>query len=75
MGHYAYDCPSSKDIKKSMQATWSDTNSKESASTTSQDARYDPNDLLAFIASVESVHVSNCDSDSDDDEFTNEKKG
>ena len=74
MGHYAYDCPSSKDIKKSIQATWSDTNSEESATTTSQDARYDPNDLLAFIASVESVHDSNCDSDSNDNEFTDERR-
>ena len=72
MGHYAYDCPSSKDIKKSIQATWSDTNSEESATTTSQDARYDPNDLLAFIASVEFVHDSDYDCDSHDDEFIDE---
>ena len=51
-----------------MQATWSNTNSEESASTTSEDARYDPNDLLAFIAFMELVH------DSDDDEFTDEQR-
>ncbi|RVW88755.1 hypothetical protein CK203_034703 [Vitis vinifera] len=61
-------------FKSLMKATWSDTNSEESATTTSQDARYDPNDLLAFIASVESVHDSNCDSDSDDNEFTDERR-
>ena len=69
MGHYANDCPSPKDIKNSMQATWSDTNSKESASTTSEDARYDANDFLAFVAFVESVN----DSDSDD-ELTDEQR-
>ena len=42
LGHYyAHDYPSSEDIKKSMQATWTDTDSKESASTTSKDAKYD----------------------------------
>ena len=46
LGHDANDCPSPKDIKKFKQATWSDTNSKESASTISEDARYNPNDLL-----------------------------
>ena len=51
-----------------MQATWSDIDFEESASTTSEDARYDPNDLLAFIAFMELVH------DSDDDEFTNEQR-
>ena len=44
-----------------MQATWCNTDFEESASTTSEDARYDPNDLLAFIAFMELVH------DSDDD--------
>ena len=32
---------------------------------------YDPNDFLAFIASMESVNACDCDSDSDD-EFTND---
>ena len=56
-----------------MQATWSDLDSKESVSTSSKNARYNPNDLLAFIASIESLHGSNCDGDSDDDEFTDEE--
>ncbi|KAL6323752.1 hypothetical protein AAG906_002220 [Vitis piasezkii] len=38
LGHYAQDCPSPKDAKKSMQATWSDTKSEESAFTTSENA-------------------------------------
>ena len=52
-----------------MQATWSDIDSKESGFITSKEEGYDPNDLLAFIASVESMH----DSDSDD-EFINDQK-
>ncbi|KAL6315634.1 hypothetical protein AAG906_003738 [Vitis piasezkii] len=64
LGHYSQDCPSLKDAKKPIQ----------SASITSKDARYDPNDLLAFIASKESIHGSDCDSDSDDDEFTDEQR-
>ena len=52
-----------------MQATWSNTDSKESASIAFEDARYDPNDLLAFTAFMELVH----DGD-DDDEFTNEHR-
>ena len=35
----AHDYPSPKDIKKSMQATWSDTDSEESASITFENAR------------------------------------
>ena len=73
LGHYANDCPSLKDIKKSMQATWSNIDSEESASTTFEDARYDPNDFLAFIASVEFVYDSDCDNDSDD-EFTDDQR-
>ena len=45
-----------------MQTTWSDTNFEESVATTSKDARYDPNDFLAFISTMKFVH----DSDSDD---------
>ena len=30
--------------------------------------------MLAFIASVESMHDSDCNSDNDDDEFTNEQR-
>ena len=55
-----------------MQATWSDIDFEESASTTSEDASYDPNDLLAFIAFVKSMNDTNCDNDSDDD-FTDEQ--
>ena len=73
LGYYANDCPSPKDIKKSMQITCSDIDFEESASTTFKDARYNPNDCLAFIAFVESVHDSDYDSDCDD-EFTNEQK-
>ncbi|RVW75301.1 hypothetical protein CK203_055369 [Vitis vinifera] len=73
LGHFAIDYPSLKDIKKSMQATWSDIDSEESGSTTSNDARYDPNDFLTFIASMESMHDSDCDCDSDD-EFIDDKK-
>ena len=39
---YAQDCPSSKKIKKSMQATWSDTNFKKSVFIVFEDARYVP---------------------------------
>ena len=56
-----------------MQATWSDIDSEESGSTTSNDARYDPNDFLTFIASMESMHDSDCDCDSDD-VFIDDKK-
>ena len=57
MGHYANDCPIPKDVKKSMQITWSDTNSEESASIASEETRYDPNDFLAFIAFIESMNI------------------
>ena len=72
LGHYAQDCPILKYAKKSMQVTWSDIDSEESASIASENARYDPNDLLAFIASKESGHDSDCDSD--DDEFIDEQR-
>ena len=72
VGHYSQDCPSPNDIKNSMQATWSDSNSVESASIISKDARYDLNDMLAFVASMEPVNNSDCDSD--DDEFTDEQR-
>ena len=45
-----------KDLKKSMQATWSNTDSGVSDSTTSKDARYEHNDFLALIASVNFEH-------------------
>ena len=45
----------------------------ENASIVSKDARYDPNDFLAFIASMEFVHDSDYDSDSDD-EFIDDQK-
>ena len=74
LGYQAQDSPSLKDAKKSMQTKWSDTNYEESASIASKDARYDPNDLLAFVASIEFVHDSDCDCDSHDDEFTDEQR-
>ena len=64
------DCPSSKDVKKFMQATWSDIDFKKSASTTSEDTRYDLNDFLVFITLVKFVYDSDCDSDY---EFANEQ--
>ena len=57
-----------------MQTTQSDTDFEESISTTSKDARYDSNEWLPFIASMESMHDSDCDCDSDDDEFTDEQR-
>ena len=68
--HYDNDCSSPKDAKKFMLATWSNIDFEESASTTSENARYDPNNLLAFIASMESMH----DSDNDDDEFNDQQR-
>ena len=56
-----------------MHATWSDTNSEESDSMASKDAKYDQNDFLAFVTSVEFVHDNECDSNNDD-EFTNDWK-
>ena len=73
LGHYTNDYPSPKDIKKSMHATWSGTNSEKRASTTSKDERYDPNDFLTFIASTEYVNDNDCDSDNDD-EFIDEQR-
>ena len=52
VGHYTTECTSPEDIKKSMQATWSDTESEKSESSSSSDeARYDQKDFLAFTAS------------------------
>ena len=73
LGYYANDCLSPKDVKKSMKATWSDIDSEESASIAFEDAKFDPNDFLTFIASMEFVNDSDYDSDSDD-EFTNEQR-
>ena len=39
--HLSTDCPSLRILKKSMQATWSDTNSGESDSMTSEEVRYE----------------------------------
>ena len=47
---------------------WSDTYSGESDSMTFEDARYEQNDYLTFIASVEFEH----DTDSHESEYTNE---
>ena len=73
LGHFTIEYPNPKDIKKSMQATWSDIESKESNSTTFENARYNPNDFLDFIASMKTVHDSDCDDDSDN-EFIDEQK-
>ena len=67
--HYANDCLNLKDIKKSMQAIWSDTDSKKSVSIASEDATYDPNNFFSFYC----FYGICADSDSDD-EFTNEQK-
>ena len=48
LGHIAIDYSNPKDIKKSMQTTWSDTDFEESGYTTSKDARYDPYWLFSF---------------------------
>ena len=62
-------------LKIVLEATWSDTDFEESASTASKDARYNPNDLLAFIEFNKYVDDCDCDSDSDsdDDEFIDEQ--
>lgn len=73
LGYFSTHCSSLKDIKKFMQATWSDTNSEESGCTTFEDARYKPNDFLTYVTSMESVHDSECDSDNDN-EFTDDQK-
>ena len=73
LGYFASDCSSPKDIKKSMQAIWSDIDSKENGQTTFEDARYDHNDFLTFVAFMEFVHGSECDSDSNDN-FIDDKK-
>ena len=69
LGHYAQDCPNPKDIKNFIQTTWSDTDFEESVSTTFKDVRYDPDDLFAFIASIESMNDTDCDSDNDSDDY------
>ena len=56
-----------------MQGTWSDTNFEEIASTTLKDAKYDHNDFLVFVTSVEFVHDNEWDGNNDD-EFTNDWK-
>ncbi|RVX21333.1 hypothetical protein CK203_002102 [Vitis vinifera] len=61
---------SPKDIKMSIQETRSDTDFEKSVFTTSEDEMYNPNDFLAFIAFVEFVYDSDCDSD---DEFIDEE--
>ena len=46
-----------------MQATWSDTDSEESDSTTFKDAKYEQNDYLAFVAFVDFVYDGDSDSE------------
>ncbi|RVX03527.1 Berberine bridge enzyme-like 1 [Vitis vinifera] len=55
LGYYANDCPSPKDIKKSMQITCSDIDFEESASTTFKDAR-----SLAHVKGKGSIYVLSC---------------
>ena len=55
-------------LKKIVQATWSDTYSSESDSMTFEDTRYEKNDYLNFIASVDSKH----DTNSHESEYSNE---
>ena len=50
-----------------MQETWSDTDSENSASITSEGTKYDPNDMLAFVAFIEYENESYCYSNSDDE--------
>ena len=54
-----------------MKATWGDIDSEESASIAFEDAKFDPNDFLTFIASMEFVNDNDCDTDNDY-EFTDE---
>ena len=68
LGHFSIDCPSPKDIKKSMQAIWSDTDFDESDSTTSKDVRYNQNDFLTFVAFIDLEHDSDCEC-----EYSNEQ--
>ena len=51
-----------------MQGMQSDTDSKESDSTTFEDARYKQNDYLAFIAFVDSMHDRDSDYDYTDEQ-------
>ena len=71
--HFAIDSSRPKDIKDSIQATWSDTDYEESGSRTSEDAWYDHTGFLAFVAFVESVLDSDYDRYSEN-ECTNDKK-
>ena len=47
--HVSSNCPNLKDIKKSMEATWSDTNSNESDFMASKDQRYEQNDFYFYF--------------------------
>ena len=58
----------SLNISKSLCKQHGVTNSKEGASIAFEDARYNLNDFLAFIASVESMHDSDCDDEFIDDQ-------
>ena len=57
-----------------MQATWSDSIFEDNASTTFEDSRYNSNDMLAFVASIKHENDSECDSVSDDEEFTYDQR-
>ena len=69
MEHFSIDYVLvSMTLKKIVQATWSDTYIGESDSMTFEDARYEQNDYLNFIASIDSKH----DTNSHESEYTNE---
>ena len=74
LGHYAQVCPSLKNIKNSMQATWSNSDFEESTFTTFEYLRYDSNDMLAFVTSMDFLNDTDCGSDSDNDEFIDEQR-
>lgn len=66
--HVSSNCSSPKDIKKLMQATWSDTKSNEKDPLTPRDHKYDRQDYFPFIASIgfDRDVCSDCNSDSND---------
>lgn len=57
--------PSPKDVKKSIQATWSNTDSNESDSLTPRDTRYGEQHYLAFITLIGSNHDTDGDCNSE----------
>ena len=66
LGHVSFDCLGSKDITKSIQATWSDIDSNESDSIALEDTWYDQTDYVTFVASLDSVHDSDSECEFND---------